>query len=182
VSEPGFKHAEIADAFGDLEKEGLLEYNKKGRIQLTEKGRRRITVVMTGGAFDVIHPGHLETLEKSKSFGDVLVVSVARNSTFERNKGRKPINDESIRRKLVASIKCVDAAVLGSEKDIFEVVELLKPDIITLGYDQAHSEGELREQLKRRGINAKVLRLTSSVPSIKTSKLIAENTSLLGDL
>ncbi|MDG6994784.1 MAG: FAD synthase [Nitrososphaerota archaeon] len=126
---------------------------------------------MTGGGFDIIHPGHVETLERARALGDVLVVSVARNATFERNKKRKPIHDETMRRRIVASMRAVDAAVLGSETDIFETVQLIRPDIIALGYDQAHSEKGIKTEVSRRGLNLKVVRLQSTVPEIKTSRI-----------
>ncbi|MCL5067879.1 MAG: adenylyltransferase/cytidyltransferase family protein, partial [Thaumarchaeota archaeon] len=76
-----------------------------GRPMLTKKGRRYVVVVMAGGGFDIIHPGHVETLERARSLGDTLIVSVARNATFERNKKRKPIHDEAMRKRIVASIR-----------------------------------------------------------------------------
>ena len=153
-----------------LQHSGLIE-NKIGRLSLTAKGRGLITVVMTGGSFDIIHPGHVETLEKAKSLGDVLVVSVARNSTFIKNKKRNPLHDERLRKKLVSSLRSVDVAVLGSEVDIFETAILLKPDIVALGYDQSHNEAGIQEELKKRGLQTQVVRLDSSVPEIKSSRI-----------
>lgn len=151
------------------------------RPRLTGKGRKLITVVMTGGGFDIIHPGHVETLESARALGDVLIVSVARNSTFERNKKRKPIHDEKVRKKIVSSMRVVDAAVLGSESDIFETVQLIKPDIIALGYDQAHSEEGIKTEVSKRGLRLKVVRLQSSVPEIKTSKITESVKDLWND-
>jgi cytidyltransferase-like protein len=155
----------------DLQKLGWIEW-ASGRPLLTASGRKKIIVVMAGGAFDILHPGHIETLEQARSLGDVLVVSVARDSTFERNKKRKPQHGEELRRNLVSAVRAVDLAVLGSETDIFETVELLKPDIIALGYDQFHEESMITEEAKRRGVTVRVIRLKSSNPGIKTSSLI----------
>ncbi len=57
-----------------LEKNGLIENDKKS---LTELGRTSLRVVLAGGVFDIIHPGHIHTLNSAKSLGDVLVVVVA---------------------------------------------------------------------------------------------------------
>jgi cytidyltransferase-like protein len=165
----------------ELQSRGLLMLTN-GRPELTEEGRRRIVVVMAGGSFDIIHPGHIETLEQARSLGDVLVVSVARDATFERNKKRKPNHVETLRRDLVASLRMVDCAVLGSESDIFETVELLKPDIIALGYDQFHDEGKIMEEAKRRGLIIKVVRLKSSNPDIKTTAIINRESGKLTSL
>ncbi len=173
----GWDEADVGQVLRALVKQGLVNF-KDEKYCLTAKGRQNITVVMAGGAFDIIHPGHLETLEKSKALGDVLVVSVARDNTFERNKHKKALHSEELRRKLVLAIKPVDAAILGSKTDIFETVELLKPDIISLGYDQAHSESRISEEAKRRGVNVKVVRLNSSMPTLKSSKIIAEKKNL----
>jgi FAD synthetase len=154
-----------------LESSGMIRKDDSGGWKLTEAGRDQIVVVMTGGAFDIIHPGHVETLERARSLGDVLIVSVARNSTYAKNKKKNPLHDELLRKKMVGSIKSVDAAILGSEIDIYETVGLLRPNIIALGYDQAHSENAIRSELSKRGLKAQVVRLDSSVPSIKSSKI-----------
>ena len=164
-----------------LRDRGLVE-TLDGKLQLTQLGRNAITVVMTGGAFDIIHPGHVETLDQARSTGDVLVVSVARDSTFEKNKKRKPEHSEALRRKLVSSLKAVDLAVLGSETDIFETVEMLKPDIIALGYDQFHDEEKISQEVAKRGLATKVLRLKSSNPEIKTTSIIGRNSGTLSGL
>jgi cytidyltransferase-like protein len=161
-----------------LTRKGLVSF-AKGKYHITPSGRKHITVVMCGGAFDIIHPGHLETLQRSKSLGDVLVVSVARDITFERGKHKKPLHSEELRRELVQAQKPVDAAILGSKTDIFETVELLKPDIIAIGYDQTHSESVLAKEAAKRGVHVKVIRLTSSNPSFKSSKIIADRKDLL---
>lgn len=163
------------DYISRLENEGLVSFDPDSTIRLTASGRRNIVVVMIGGAFDIIHPGHVETLRRAKALGDVLAVSVARNSTYRKNKGKEPIHDERLRLDLIISMKFVDVAVLGSENDIFETVLFLKPDIIALGYDQSHSENSIREGAKKVGIDVRVVRLESSVPAIKTSSIVNSN-------
>jgi FAD synthetase len=165
---------ELKEQLSRLEDKGLIR-NAKGIPQLTETGRSKIVVVMAGGAFDIIHPGHVETLQQAKSLGDVLVVSVARDLTFERNKKRKPQHGEILRKELVSALRMVDAAVLGSETDIFETVLLLKPDIIALGYDQFHSEAKISEEIRRHGLSTRVVRLESSNPKIKTTSIVNQN-------
>ena len=140
---------------------------------LTDEGRSRIKVVMTGGAFDILHVGHLATLRAAKSLGDVLVVVVARDETVKRMKGREPLNSEQDRLKLVSALKPVDLAVLGDLSDPLRTVERIKPDIIALGYDQKHDEREIRAELERRGLSAEVVRLDVRIPGVKSSKILA---------
>jgi cytidyltransferase-like protein len=156
-----------------LAKQGHLTSTPKG-YYITDLGRKRIKVVFAGGAFDIIHPGHVHTLSESKKLGDALIVSVARNSTVIKNKGREPVNDEKLRRELVQALRCVDLAILGSETNIFETVMKVRPNIIALGYDQKHNEKLLVEESAKRGITVKVVRLSSPIPSVKSSKIIKE--------
>jgi cytidyltransferase-like protein len=162
----------FGEYLAELERHGLVCYEENS-LQLTLEGRKKILVVMIGGSFDIIHPGHIDTLRQAKTLGDVLVVSVARDSTYKRNKGKEPIHNENLRQELVSCVKFVDAAVLGSEDDIFETVRFLKPDIIALGYDQLHSESAIKEGAKKVGIEPKVVRLKSQVPDIKTSSIFS---------
>lgn len=115
--------------------------------------------VMATGVFDILHLGHLHYLEESKKLGDELVVVVATDTTVRRRK-HEPITPEKMRCELVASLKPVDNAVLGKEGgDIFEIVKDLRPDIITLGYDQPFDQQNLEKELAKRGLKVKVVRM-----------------------
>ncbi|MEM1994151.1 MAG: adenylyltransferase/cytidyltransferase family protein [Nitrososphaerales archaeon] len=166
-----FNAATLRSVLKEAVKRGLI---KKGgdTYSLTERGRGRLKVVLAGGVFDVIHPGHIYTLKSSKALGDVLIVSVARDKTVLANKGHMPLNSESERLELVSSIRYVDLALLGSESNIFEVVESIRPDVIAIGYDQKHKEEDLLRESVKRGIKLEVVRLDSPKPSIKTSTIL----------
>ena len=115
--------------------------------------------VMATGVFDIIHLGHLHYLEESKKLGDELVVVVATDTTVRKRK-HEPITPEKMRCELVSSLKPVDKAVLGREGgDIFEIVRELRPDIITLGYDQPFDQQNLEKELAKRGLKVKVVRM-----------------------
>ena len=115
--------------------------------------------VMATGVFDIIHLGHLHYLEESKKLGDELIVVVATDMTVRKRK-HEPITPQTMRRELVSSLKPVDKAVLGKEGgDIYEIVRELKPDIITIGYDQPFEPQRLEMELAKRGLNVKVVKL-----------------------
>ena len=114
--------------------------------------------VMATGVFDILHLGHIYFLEEAKKLGDELVVVVATDKTAEQLK-HTPITSQDMRVKLVASLKPVDEAVLGYEGDRYTIVKELKPDIIALGYDQKHDEEQIKEDLKKHGLDVKVVRL-----------------------
>ena len=92
-------------------------------------------IVLAGGVFDIIHPGHIHTLNAAKALGDVLIVAIATDKTAQKMKKRPPLHDQELRRELVNCLSMVDSTVIGHEDDIFETVKEVKPDIIALGYD-----------------------------------------------
>ena len=126
-----------------------------------KRGKKK--VVLASGVFDLLHLGHVKFLEEAKKAGGKdaeLIVIIARDSTVEENKGRKPIMSENQRRALVESLKVVDEAVLGFEKfDLGDVIERIKPDIIALGYDQADMEKGVKEYVDKHKLNIKVIRI-----------------------
>ena len=155
----------------NLIKNGLIEQDKKS---LTEIGRTSLKVVLAGGVFDIIHPGHIHTLTSAKTLGDVLVVVVATNKTAEKIKNRKPLHDQEQRQKLVNALSMVDLCVIGYEGDIFKTVEYVKPEIIALGYDQIHQEKFITDGCKKLNLDVKVARLQSPNPEISSSQIEQE--------
>ena len=151
-----------------LTENGFIENNKK---TLTDLGRNAIRVVLAGGVFDIIHPGHIHTLKAAKDLGNVLVVVIATDNTAQKMKNRIPLHNMELRRSLVKSLSMVDYAVVGYEGDIFKSVEIIKPNIIALGYDQVHQEKFIVDGCKKIGINASIARLQSPIPDIKSSKI-----------
>ena len=130
--------------------------------------------MLAGGVFDIIHPGHIHTLNAAKALGDVLVVVVATDSTAVKMKKRSPIHDQEQRQELVNSLSIVDICLIGQEDDIFKTVNLVRPQIIALGYDQAHQEKFITDGCKRIKLDAKVARLQSPIPESSSSKIEKE--------
>lgn len=146
----------------------------KDRTTLTEIGRDSLHVVLSGGVFDIIHPGHISTLNAAKALGDVLVVVVATDNTSEKMKKRKPLHSQEQRQELVNSLSMVDLCLIGQEADIFKTVNRVRPQIIALGYDQVHQEKFITDGCKRINLDAKVARLQSPTPEISSSKIEKE--------
>ena len=102
----------------------------------------------------------LEEAKKAGGKNAELLVIIARDSTVQETKGRKPVMPENQRLALVESLKVVDEAVLGLEDfDIGDVIERIKPDVIALGYDQAEMERQVREYVNKHGLNVKTVRV-----------------------
>jgi FAD synthetase len=121
-----------------------------------------LTTVVATGTFDLLHPGHVLYLERSKNLGDELVVIVARDVNVRHKP--KPVLPEEQRRRMVQSLKAVDRAILGVESDIFLTIEQLKPDVITLGVDQHLDIAQLEKELSRRGIHPRIVRIEAHEP------------------
>jgi cytidyltransferase-like protein len=126
-------------------------------------------VVLAGGVFDIIHPGHIHTLNAAKKLGDVLVVVVATDKTAIKMKKRNPLHSAKLRQELVSSLIMVDLCIIGDEENIFKTVDLVRPQIIALGYDQTHQEKFITEGCKKINLNVNVARLESPRPKTSSS-------------
>ena len=154
----------------ELSRKGLVDKNNDPQISFI--GRDSIRVVLVGGVFDLIHPGHVHTLKAAKMLGDVLVVVIARTTTAKKIRGeRKIFHNELLRQELVSSLHFVDLAIIGKEGTLYDTVEFVKPDIIALGYDQAHTEKDISQNCAARNLNVRVVRLNTPLPVTKSSRL-----------
>jgi len=131
------------------------------------------TKVLAFGTFDIFHKGHEFYLREAKKHGNTLNVIVARDSTVKQIKGKYPLNNELKRLAKIKNLSYVDNAFLGYEKDKYRIIEELKPDVICLGYDQNSFTDNLKEILKKRGLNPKIIKFEKGFkPELyKTSKL-----------
>ena len=94
------------------------------------------TIVATNGCFDILHVGHIRYLEKTKSFGDCLIVLLNSDKSVRSIKGEtRPINPESDRAEILSALKCVDYVVLFDEDSPRNLLDELKPDVYTKGAD-----------------------------------------------
>ena len=166
-----FSDNEINSRIEELIKNQLVNEDKR---TLTESGRDSLKVVLAGGVFDIIHPGHIHTLNAAKELGDALVVVVATDNTAVKMKKRRPLHSQEQRQELVNSLSMVDLCLIGQEDDIFKTVNNVRPQIIALGYDQAHQEKFITEGCKKINLDAKVARLQSPIPDSSSSKIEKE--------
>jgi len=130
-----------------------------------------IRVVATG-TFDILHPGHLYYLEESRKLGDELSVIVARDANVKHKP--RPILPEDQRLRMVRALRPVDHALLGDLHDMFRPIAEIRPDIITLGFNQHFDEERLRQRLRDRGLDADVVRIPGYPGSLASSSKIVE--------
>ncbi|HEY9343170.1 MAG TPA: D-glycero-beta-D-manno-heptose 1-phosphate adenylyltransferase [Hanamia sp.] len=94
------------------------------------------TIAFTNGVFDILHEGHIAVLAKAASFADVLVVGVNSDSSVKKLKGdSRPVNKESSRALMLASLITVDAVVIFDEETPLELIKIIKPDVLVKGGD-----------------------------------------------
>ena len=131
-----------------------------------------MTKVLVFGSFDQLHPGHLFFLLEAKRLGDELIVVLGREETIKEIKKKKPKYSEKERKEHLETTGIPDKVILGKLKDKYKIIESIAPDIICLGYDQDSFTEGLKEELKKRRLNPKIIRLTPYKEHIfKSSKL-----------
>jgi D-beta-D-heptose 7-phosphate kinase / D-beta-D-heptose 1-phosphate adenosyltransferase len=96
------------------------------------------TVVATGGCFDLLHPGHIRTLQAARALGDCLVVCVNSDTSVRRLKGAgRPLVGERDRAAVLRALACVDAVLVFEEDTPVAALERLRPDVWAKGGDYA---------------------------------------------
>jgi len=95
-----------------------------------------VRVVFTNGCFDLLHPGHVDYLERARELGDHLVVGVNSDASVRRLKGaRRPVNDEQARTAVLAGLGCVDSVIIFEEDTPLELIRKIRPHVLVKGGD-----------------------------------------------
>lgn len=98
-------------------------------------------IVFTNGCFDILHAGHVSSIEFAKSKGDILVLGLNSDASVKRLKGpKRPINKQADRALVVASLGAVDAVCLFSQDTPLELIKIVKPDVLVKGADYKNKE------------------------------------------
>lgn len=93
-------------------------------------------VVWTNGCFDVLHVGHVKYLQQARDLGDFLVIGLNSDDSVSRLKGKdRPLNDQEDRAFLLAGLSCVDYIVIFEEDTPFDILSVVRPDILVKGSD-----------------------------------------------
>ncbi len=131
------------------------------------KGER---LVMTNGCFDILHPGHIDYLEKARALGDRLIVAVNDDDSVRRLKGEaRPVNPLSSRMRMLAALSCVDWVVPFSEDTPERLICSLLPDILVKGGDYRVDEVAGGDCVRESGGEVRIL---DFLPGHSTTSLI----------
>lgn len=107
-----------------------------GRIMQFARVLKPWNSVFTNGCFDILHPGHVDLLQKSRSLGDLLIVGVNTDESVKRLKGpQRPFHSLKDRMKILAALACVDFVVAFGEDTPLELIRKLTPKILVKGGD-----------------------------------------------
>ncbi|MCP3921834.1 MAG: bifunctional D-glycero-beta-D-manno-heptose-7-phosphate kinase/D-glycero-beta-D-manno-heptose 1-phosphate adenylyltransferase HldE [Desulfobacterales bacterium] len=109
-------------------------------------------VVFTNGCFDLLHPGHVDLLHKSRALGDRLIIGLNSDDSVRRLKGsERPILSEQDRGSILSALGCVDLVVVFGEDTPLNLIENLQPDILIKGADYKMNEVVGREIVESYG-------------------------------
>jgi D-beta-D-heptose 7-phosphate kinase/D-beta-D-heptose 1-phosphate adenosyltransferase len=124
--------------------EAILRFGREKR-----NGRR---IVFTNGCFDLLHPGHIGSLEQARSLGDALIVGLNSDASVRQLKGAgRPVLPERERAEILAALECVDAVVIFDELTPREVIARLLPDVLVKGGDWPGDQIVGREEVEAAG-------------------------------
>lgn len=111
--------------------------------RLKSQGKK---IVLTNGAFDLLHVGHIRCLREAKAQGDVLILAVNSDESIKRLKRRgRPITPERERVEILASLECVDYITLFSEERLDRLLLMFKPHVHAKGTDYTEETVPERE-------------------------------------
>jgi len=144
--------------------EAILRFGREKR-----NGRR---VVFTNGCFDLLHPGHIQSLEQARALGDALVVGINGDASVRELKGPgRPILPELERAEILAALECVDAVVIFQELTPRETIAALLPDVLVKGGDWPGDQIIGREEVEAAG--GRVVSVPV-VPGYSTTAILAK--------
>ncbi|MEM5557895.1 D-glycero-beta-D-manno-heptose-7-phosphate kinase [Aliarcobacter cryaerophilus] len=129
-------------------------------------------IVFTNGCFDILHVGHVKYLEVAKSYGDVLILGLNADSSVRKLKGpTRPINTQDDRAYILASLESVDYVVIFEEETPYELIKLIKPNVLVKGGDYEGKEvvgQDIADELK-------LVQFVDGKSTTNTIKRIQEN-------
>ena len=142
--------------------EAILRFGREKR-----NGRR---VVFTNGCFDLLHPGHIRSLESARKLGDVLIVGLNSDASVKRLKGEgRPVQDERARSEVLAALEAVDLVAIFEEDTPIRLITQIKPSVLVKGGDYTRDQVVGHEIVEANG--GEVL-LVEVLPGFSTTSLV----------
>ena len=133
------------------------------------------TVVTTNGCFDILHVGHVRYLEKTKTFGDYLIVLLNSDKSVKSIKGpSRPVNNEMDRAEILSALRCVDYVVLFDEDSPRNLLDEMKPDVYTKGADYTMETLPEADIMEKNGTRVEFIDFVEGKSTTKTIEKMKE--------
>jgi rfaE bifunctional protein nucleotidyltransferase chain/domain len=121
-------------------------------VRFAREKRNGRKIVFTNGCFDLLHPGHIRSLEQARALGDALIVGLNSDASVRELKGAgRPVLPENERAEILAALECVDAVVIFHEPTPREIISRLLPDVLVKGGDWPGNQIIGREEVEAAG-------------------------------
>jgi D-beta-D-heptose 7-phosphate kinase/D-beta-D-heptose 1-phosphate adenosyltransferase len=131
------------------------------------------SIVFTNGCFDILHKGHAWLLNKSSALEDktILIVGLNSDDSVKRLKGEnRPVNNLHDRSYIISSLYAVDAVIVFEEDTPYEIIKMIKPDILVKGGDYKENEIAGADIVKTNGGRIEILPLLENYSTTQTIK------------
>ena len=126
------------------------------------------TIVMTNGCFDLLHVGHIKLLSASKKMGDVLIVAIDDDGSVKALKGEeRPIIGAEERLRIISALDSVDYVTLFSTNELENLIEAIRPNILTKGSNYTTETVLGRDIVERFGGRVALIPITEAVSSTR---------------
>ena len=151
------------------EKSKILTLNELKKSLMIDRSKG-LRIGFTNGCFDILHYGHIYYLQESKKLCDKLIVAINSDNSVKKLKGKeRPINNQSFRSRVLASLYCCDYIIIFKEDTPLNLIKRLKPNLLTKGGDYNIKDIVGAKELKNWGGETKVISL---VKGLSTTKII----------
>ncbi|MFH1222820.1 MAG: adenylyltransferase/cytidyltransferase family protein, partial [Pseudomonadota bacterium] len=127
---------------------GKIIYDDKQQLMsvISEARKNGNKIVLCGGHFNVIHPGHLRFIEFAKKQGDYLVIAIQGNTRIEQRVNDKFFNQEQ-RAMGAASLEYVDKVFVFNNTDLLDVLQTVQPNIYVKGEEFSRKMDEIKDEI-----------------------------------
>jgi rfaE bifunctional protein nucleotidyltransferase chain/domain len=147
-------------------------------LVLNEIRQKNKTIVFSNGCFDLVHKGHIEYLAKASVLADVMILGLNTDASVSKLKGiHRPLQDQSARTLLMASLQFVDYVILFDEETPLELITVVQPDVLVKGNDYKAEDVVGYDVVIKKGGTVQTIELTEGYSTTKIVEKIIKSLS-----
>jgi rfaE bifunctional protein nucleotidyltransferase chain/domain len=155
---------------------GVVLNRDELKAQIESWRAEKKKIVFTNGCFDLIHRGHVEYLNKAKTYGDILIVGLNSDDSVTKLKGKpRPFINENDRSYILSQLISVDVVVVFFEDTPYDLIRMVEPDILVKGGDYQIYEICGKDIVEKRGGSVFNIPLINGQSTTKLIKNIQAN-------